>query len=116
SSWFRRSGNAKLHPMLVRVFGAAVYGIEAVPITIEVNVLAGRDYHIVGLPDSAVRESLQRVESSLKMNDYKMPRTKLLVNLAPAGLPKSGTHFDLPIALGILAATGQLGKDIDLER
>jgi magnesium chelatase family protein len=96
--------------MLVRIFGSAVYGVEAITITIEVNVMDGSKYYIVGLPDSAVKESLQRVESAIKTNGFYMPRTKLIVNLAPADIKKSGTAFDLPIAIGTLAATGQLNN------
>ena len=95
--------------MLVRTFGSAVFGIEAITITVEVNVNnQGRNYYIVGLPDNAVKESLQRVESAIKSNDLYMPRTKLVVNLAPAHIRKSGTAFDLPIAIATLAATEQL--------
>ncbi|MBA4166843.1 MAG: YifB family Mg chelatase-like AAA ATPase [Chitinophagaceae bacterium] len=96
--------------MLVKTFGSAVYGVEAITITIEVNVMSGREYYIVGLPDNAVKESLQRVESAIKTNGYYMPRTKLVVNLAPAGIKKSGSAFDLPIAMGTLGATEQLDK------
>src|SRR3954465_4162433 len=96
--------------MLVKTFGSAVYGVEAVTISVEVNVMSGREYFIVGLPDSAVKESIQRVESAIKTNGYFMPRTKLVVNLAPAGIKKTGSAFDLPIAIGILAATEQLDK------
>ena len=94
--------------MLVRTFGSAVYGVDAITITIEVNVLAGSKYYIVGLPDNAVRESLQRVESSIKSNGFHMPRTKLVVSLAPADLRKSGSAFDLPIAIATLGASEQL--------
>ncbi|MFT3933235.1 MAG: YifB family Mg chelatase-like AAA ATPase [Chitinophagaceae bacterium] len=94
--------------MLVKTFGSAVYGVEAITITVEVNVLAGMNYYVVGLPDSAVKESLQRVESAVKSNDYFMPRTKLVVNLAPADIRKSGSAFDLPIAIGTMGATEQL--------
>jgi magnesium chelatase family protein len=96
--------------MLVKTFGSAVYGVEATTITIEVNWLptTGKDPVIVGLPDGAVRESLQRVESTFKTNEFSMPRTKVVVNLAPADIRKSGTAFDLPIALGILGASGQM--------
>ncbi len=94
--------------MLVKTFGSAVYGVEAITITIEVNVLGGAKYYVVGLPDNAVKESLQRVESALKSNDYFMPRTKLVINLAPADIKKSGSAFDLPIALGVLGASEQL--------
>jgi magnesium chelatase family protein len=94
--------------MLVKTFGSAVYGVEAIPITIEVNVTEGLHTFIVGLADNAVKESIQRVESAIKSNGFYMPRTKIIVNLAPAGIKKSGSAFDLPIALGILAASGQL--------
>lgn len=95
--------------MLVKTFGSAVYGVEAITITVEVNVNnQGKDYYIVGLPDSAVKESLQRVESAIKSNRYYMPRTKLVVNLAPADIRKTGSAFDLSIAIGTLGATEQL--------
>ncbi|MFT3676702.1 MAG: YifB family Mg chelatase-like AAA ATPase [Chitinophagaceae bacterium] len=98
--------------MLVKTFGSAVYGVEAITITIEVNWISssGKDTVIVGLPDGAVKESLQRVESTFKTNGFQMPRTKLVVNLAPADLKKSGTAFDLPIAIGILGASEQMNN------
>ena len=101
--------------MLVRTYGSAVYGMEARMITIEVNVTAGLHYFIVGLADGAVKESLRRVESALKNNGWTMPRTKIIVNLAPAGLRKSGTAFDLPIAMGVLGASEQLEATLPLE-
>lgn len=94
--------------MLIKTFGSAVYGVEAITITIEVNVSAGQHYQIVGLPDNAIKESLQRTESAIKTNGFDMPRTKIVVNLAPADIRKSGSAFDLPIALGILAASEQM--------
>jgi magnesium chelatase family protein len=95
--------------MLVKTFGSAVYGVEAITITVEVNWMAtGTNYLIVGLPDNAIKESLQRVESTIKAIEYSMPRTRIVVNLAPADIKKSGTAFDLTIAIGILAATEQL--------
>jgi magnesium chelatase family protein len=94
--------------MLVKTYGSAVYGVDAITITVEVNVMKGKNYFIVGLPDNAIKESLQRVESALKTNGFMMPRIKLLVNLAPANIRKSGSAFDLPIAIGILAASGQI--------
>jgi magnesium chelatase family protein len=95
--------------MLVKTFGSAVYGVEAITITVEVSVNnQGQNYYIVGLPDNAVKESLQRVESAVKSNHYFMPRTKLVVNLAPADIKKTGTAFDLPIAIGTLGATEQI--------
>lgn len=95
--------------MLVKTFGSAVYGVEAITITVEVNWMeTGMGYLIVGLPDNAVKESLQRVESTIKSINHIMPRTKIVVNLAPADIKKSGTAFDLPIAIGILAASEQI--------
>lgn len=94
--------------MLVKTFGSAVYGVEAITITIEVNVTEGLHTFVVGLPDNAVKESVRRVESAIKSNGYYMPRTKLVINLAPADIRKSGSAFDLPIALGVLGATGQI--------
>ncbi|MGL6267290.1 MAG: YifB family Mg chelatase-like AAA ATPase, partial [Chitinophagaceae bacterium] len=95
--------------MFVKTFGSTVHGVEALTITVEVNWDAqGKDYFIVGLPDSAVKESMQRVESAIKSNDYDMPRTKIVVNLAPADVKKSGTAFDLPIAMGVLGASEQM--------
>ena len=85
--------------MLVKTFGSSVYGVEAITITIEVNVSMGQGYAIVGMPDIAVRESMQRTESAIKSNGYYMPRTKVVVNLAPADIRKSGSAFDLPLSL-----------------
>lgn len=103
--------------MLVKTFGSAVYGVEAISITIEVNVNnQGKNYYIVGLPDNAVKESLQRVESAIKSIRMYMPRTKLVVNLAPADIKKSGSAFDLPIAIGTLGATEQIANPERLEK
>lgn len=103
--------------MLVKIFGSAVYGVEAMGITIEINWMGtGIGTVIVGLPDNAVKESLQRVESAIKALGYHMPRTKIVVNLAPADIKKSGTAFDLPIALGILAASEQIKNKEALEK
>ena len=99
--------------MLVKTFASTVTGVEAHTITVEVN--AGGTvtpkksyYHLVGLPDSAVKEGFQRIETGIKNNNLKMPRMKLVVNLAPANIKKEGSAYDLPIALGILAASEQL--------
>lgn len=103
--------------MLVKTFGSAVYGVEALSITVEVNWMAtNTGIVLVGLPDNAVKESLQRVESTIKANGYMMPRTRVVVNLAPADIKKSGTAFDLPIAIGILAASEQLVNKQAIER
>lgn len=96
--------------MLVKTFGSAVYGVEAVTISVEVMVTSGNKYYIVGLPDNAVKESLQRIESAIKSNGYRMPRTKLIVNLAPADIKKTGSAFDLPIAIGTICAANQFEK------
>jgi magnesium chelatase family protein len=96
--------------MLVKTFGSAVYGVEAITIAVEVNInnQGKSDAIIVGLPDGAVKESLLRVESAIKDNNFFMPRTRLIVNLAPADIRKSGTAFDLPIAMATLGASDQL--------
>ncbi|MDP3930012.1 MAG: YifB family Mg chelatase-like AAA ATPase [Bacteroidota bacterium] len=96
--------------MLIRTFGSAVYGVSAVTITIEVNAgqNTGIGYFLVGLPDNAVKESLQRIESALKFNNYALPRQKIVVNMAPADIRKEGSAYDLPLALGYLAATNQI--------
>lgn len=91
--------------MLVKAFGSAVYGVDAITITVEVNAMSTNIGQVlVGLADNAVKESMQRIESTMRTNGYAMPRTKVVVNLAPADIKKSGTAFDLPIAIGILAA------------
>ncbi len=94
--------------MLVKTYGSAVYGVNAITITVEVNVTQGQKFFMVGLPDSAVKESEQRIESALKTTHHYFPRTKVIVNLAPADIRKTGTAFDLPIALAILGASEQL--------
>ncbi len=94
--------------MLVKTFGSAVYGINAITITIEVNVDNGIKFFLVGLPDNAVKESQQRIEAALKNNRFKMPAKKIVVNMAPADIKKEGSAYDLPIALAILAATEQV--------
>jgi len=97
--------------MLAKGFGSAVFGVEARIITIEVNVDQGTKFHMSGLPDNAVKESEHRVESAIKYFDYRMPRQKVIVNLAPADIRKEGSAYDLPIALCILKASGQLSTD-----
>ena len=94
--------------MLAKTYGGAVYGVNAHKITIEVSVSDGMNFYMVGLPDNTVKESRKRVESAIKHNGYKMPRIKTIVNLAPADIRKEGSSYDLPIALGILSASGQV--------
>lgn len=102
--------------MLVKTFAGAVQGVDAQTITIEVNAggsvtLGKQFYHLVGLPDNAVREGFQRMEAAVKNSGLKMPRVKIVVNLAPADIRKEGSSYDLPIAIGFLAATGQIPAD-----
>ncbi|MGB1247688.1 MAG: YifB family Mg chelatase-like AAA ATPase, partial [Chitinophagales bacterium] len=94
--------------MLVKTYGSAVFGVDAFTITIEVSAEGGGKYFMVGLPDSAVKESWQRIETALKYNEYRMPRKKIVVNLAPADIRKEGSAYDLPIAIGIMAASEQI--------
>lgn len=90
--------------MLIKVFGAAVQGIDATLITIEVNSSKGCMFYLVGLPDSAVKESHQRILSALQVNGYKMPISNIVINMAPADIRKEGSAYDLPLAIGMLAA------------
>ena len=100
--------------MLAKTYGSAVYGVDAFKITIEVDVGQGTKFFMVGLPDSAVKESEQRVESAIKNYGYRMPRQKVVVNLAPADIKKEGSAYDLPIALGILKASEQIiGEELE---
>ena len=94
--------------MVAKTFGSAVSGVDSNIITIEVNVGQGTLFYMVGLPDSAVKESQQRVESALKYFGFRMPRQKVVVNLAPADIRKEGSAYDLPIAMGILQASEQV--------
>lgn len=102
--------------MLVKTYASAVTGVEAQTITIEVNaggnVAAGKQmYFMVGLPDSAVKEGQQRIEAAIKNCGFKYPRLKLVINMAPADIRKEGSSYDLPVAIGILAATKQLSDE-----
>lgn len=94
--------------MLVKVYGSAVFGVEATTITIEVNVDTGIAYHLVGLPDNAVKESSYRITAALQNTGYKFPLKKIIVNMAPADLRKEGSAYDLTFALGILAGSRQI--------
>ncbi|MBT7136112.1 MAG: ATP-binding protein, partial [Polaribacter sp.] len=94
--------------MLVKVHGSAVFGIEATTITVEVNIDKGIGYHLVGLPDNAVRESSYRISAALNNNNFKLPGEKIIINMAPADIRKEGAAYDLTIAIGILAASNQI--------
>ncbi len=97
--------------MLVKVFGSAVFGVEATTITVEVNIDKGVGYHLVGLPDNAIKESSYRIAAALKNNGYSLPVKKITINMAPADLRKEGSAYDLTLAIGILAASGQIKPD-----
>lgn len=97
--------------MLVKVFGAAVQGIDATLITIEVNSSRGCMFYLVGLPDSAVKESYQRIRSAIQVNGYKMPTSSITINMAPADIKKEGSAYDLPLAIGMLASNEMVKLD-----
>ena len=98
--------------MLVKTFGSAVVGVDAITITVEVNADRGFKFFMVGLPDNAVKESQHRIESALKNVGLKMPGKKLVINMAPADIRKEGSAYDLTIAIGILAASGQMKEEL----
>ncbi len=97
--------------MLVKLYGSAVFGVEAQTITIEVNTVRGIGYHLVGLPDNAIRESSYRIQAALKNNNFEFPGKRITINMAPADLRKEGSAYDLSIALGIMAASSQLESE-----
>lgn len=102
--------------MLVKTYGSAVFGVNAITITIEVSVSGGEKYYMVGLPDNAVKESQQRIDTALKETGYKMPRMKIVINMAPADIRKEGSAYDLPIAVGILTSSNQIFPTLDLSK
>ena len=97
--------------MLIKVYGSAIYGVNAKTITIEVNVDTGVGYFLVGLPDNAIKESNYRIGTALMNSGYKVPGKKITINMAPADLHKEGSAYDLTIAMGILAASEQIESD-----
>jgi magnesium chelatase family protein len=97
--------------MVVKTFGSAVHGINATTVTVEVNISQGINFFLVGLPDSAVKESHQRIDAALKNNGLKIPGKQITVNMAPADIRKEGSAYDLTIAVGILAASEQIRAD-----
>ncbi|MDR0415517.1 MAG: YifB family Mg chelatase-like AAA ATPase [Prevotellaceae bacterium] len=94
--------------MLVKTFGSAVYGIKATTVTVEVSVIPGVNFFLVGLPDSAVKESQHRITCALRANGHKWPGRQVVINMAPADIRKEGSAYDLPLAMGILAASEQI--------
>ncbi|MCW3804440.1 YifB family Mg chelatase-like AAA ATPase [Plebeiibacterium marinum] len=97
--------------MLVKTYAATVTGIDAVTITIEVNLSQGIKFFLVGLPDNAVKESQQRMQSALNVSKFKWPGKKIVINMAPADIRKEGSSYDLPLAIGILAASNQISGE-----
>ncbi len=98
--------------MLVKTFGAAVNGIDAITITIEVLAQRGSLFSIVGLPDKAVKESSQRVQSAIVQSGLQFPRRNIVINMSPADVKKEGAAYDLPIAVGMLAASEIIKADM----
>lgn len=97
--------------MLVKTFGSSVFGVDATIITVEVNVSQGINFYLVGLPDNAVKESQQRINTALTTNGYKIPGKKIVINMAPADIKKEGSAYDLTLAIGILAASNQIKSE-----
>ena len=97
--------------MLVKTYASAVHGIDAITVTVETDVSEGCNFYMVGLPDSAVKESQQRIETALRSSGYRLPGRRIVVNMAPADLKKEGSAYDLAIAIGILGASGQINCD-----
>ena len=98
--------------MLVKTFGCALFGIDAITVTIEVNIDRGINFYLVGLPDNAVKESQQRIEAAIYNLGYYYPHKRIVINMAPADIRKEGSAYDLPIAIGILAASEQVSCDL----
>jgi magnesium chelatase family protein len=97
--------------MLIKTFGSAVHGVNATTITVEVNIDQGINFYLVGLPDSAVKESQQRIDAALNNTGFRIPGKKITINMAPANLRKEGSAYDLTLAIGILAASGQIRSE-----
>ena len=101
--------------MLKKVYGSAVFGVEAYTITVEVNVDNGIGYHLVGLPDNAIKESNFRIAAALENNGFRIPGKKIIINMSPADMRKQGSAYDLTLAVGILASSNQI-KAQEMER
>ena len=97
--------------MLKKVYGSAVFGVDATTVTVEVNIDNGIGYHLVGLPDNAIKESNYRIAAALQNNGYKIPGKKIIINMSPADLRKEGSAYDLTLAIGILAASNQIKEE-----
>ncbi len=103
--------NHKSFLMLIKTYGSTVQGVDASTITVEVNISRGANFYLVGLPDAAVKESQQRIESALREHGYKIPGKKVVINMAPADIRKEGSAYDLTLAVGILAASEQIKSE-----
>ena len=101
--------------MLTKVYGSAVMGVDAITITVEVSTDPGIGYHLVGLPDNAIKESNYRIAAALQQHGYKIPGKRITINMAPADMRKEGAAYDLTLAIGILISTQQLKTDLKLE-
>ena len=97
--------------MLVKVYGASVRGLSAIPVTIEVNASRGIKFFLVGLPDNAVKESHERIVAAVENSGYRFPSKQFVVNMAPADIRKEGAGYDLPLAVGILATDEKVKPD-----
>ena len=97
--------------MLIKTYGSAVYGVDAIPITVETNIGRGINFYLVGLPDSAVKESHQRIKAAFENSTFKWPKREITINMAPADIRKEGSAYDLTIAIGVLAASEQINSD-----
>ena len=98
--------------MLVKTFCAAVMGLEAQTVTVEVNMARGTMFHLTGLADVPVRESIDRIKAALQNIGFKFPTAEITVNLSPADIKKEGSGYDLPLAVGILAASNKVNGDM----
>lgn len=101
--------------MLIKVFGSAVFGVEASTIMVEVDIVKGVGYHLVGLPDNAIMESRYRIAAALQNNGYKLPGKRITINMAPADMHKEGSAYDLTLAVGILTASSQIKTERNIE-
>ena len=97
--------------MLVKTYGCAIYGVSAYMVTVEVSVEPGVNFTLVGLPDNAVKESQQRVGSAISQCGFRIPGKKVVINMAPADIRKEGAAYDLTLAIGILAANGNVRSE-----
>jgi magnesium chelatase family protein len=106
-----RTKNTQFIQMLVKTYGSAVHGVNAITVTVETNLVPGAKFFLVGLPDNAVKESQQRIEASVRNNGFRIPGKKITINMAPADIRKEGSAYDLTIAVGLLACSEQMDAE-----